>query len=315
MKLFEPSSDYYVTDYPGHNRWDLPWPIVRVTGGEGGEALLIIGSKKTALYDCGMACFYDRLISNIKQVLTLNGRDRLDYVLLSHTHYDHIGALPYLLEEWPEIITCGSKKAKQVCGSDRAKATIEDLGENAKRLYRPELNINVKTDSLKVDKDLYDGEELSLGDESIIAYETKGHTDCCMSFLLEPVKVLFTSESTGVFDSPGNIRAVVLKSFEDAVQSCEKLGLLDVETIIVPHFGSIPKSENKSYFSKAKQAVFHEKDLIESGIKKGYSKDEILKKHEQRFWKPELAKIHPFEAYHLNAKISVELLMKQYGIL
>ena len=34
-----------------------PKPLVRVTGGKGGEAVLIVGSEKTALHDCGMACF------------------------------------------------------------------------------------------------------------------------------------------------------------------------------------------------------------------------------------------------------------------
>lgn len=68
-----------------------PKPLVRVTGGKGGEAVLIVGSEKTALHDCGMACFSEELISNIEKAL----QERpLDYVLLSHTHYDHMGALP-----------------------------------------------------------------------------------------------------------------------------------------------------------------------------------------------------------------------------
>ncbi len=37
------------------NRFDFPENIVRVTAGNGGEALLILGSEKTVLVDCGMA--------------------------------------------------------------------------------------------------------------------------------------------------------------------------------------------------------------------------------------------------------------------
>ena len=38
-------------------REPFPSPLVRVTGGPGGEAVLVMGSEKTALHDCGMACF------------------------------------------------------------------------------------------------------------------------------------------------------------------------------------------------------------------------------------------------------------------
>ena len=60
----------------------LPKPLVRVTGGKGGEAVLIVGSEKTALHDCGMACFSEELISNIEKAL----QERpLDYVCLLYT--------------------------------------------------------------------------------------------------------------------------------------------------------------------------------------------------------------------------------------
>lgn len=43
----------FFENFAGHDRTDFPRPLVRVTGGPGGEAILILGSEKTALYDCG----------------------------------------------------------------------------------------------------------------------------------------------------------------------------------------------------------------------------------------------------------------------
>ncbi len=80
-------------NFEKHDRNVYPPPVYRVTGGMGGEALLILGSEKTALYDGGMACFADRLIENMETIMESEERT-LDYVLLSHTHYDHIGGLP-----------------------------------------------------------------------------------------------------------------------------------------------------------------------------------------------------------------------------
>lgn len=166
----------YFEDFAGYDRMELPRPLVRVTGGPGGEAILILGSEKTAVYDCGMACFADNLIENLKTVLNAEGKT-LDYILLSHTHYDHIGALPYVLQVWPEAQVCGLQKAKEVFAHPNARATMERLGNNAKALYGVE-GIEITAAGMRVDRVLADGDSISLGAETITAYETKGHTDC-----------------------------------------------------------------------------------------------------------------------------------------
>ena len=46
-----PKDNGYHRNFQGHDRFDVPEPIYRVTGGNGGESYLIIGSEKTALLD------------------------------------------------------------------------------------------------------------------------------------------------------------------------------------------------------------------------------------------------------------------------
>ena len=104
-------------DFPGFDRFDYPEGTYRVTAGMGGEAILVIGSRYTALYDTGMAYCAEGTISNIKTVLHRHQRTRVDYILVSHTHYDHIGALPYVLKEWPDAIVCGAAKAMMGAGA------------------------------------------------------------------------------------------------------------------------------------------------------------------------------------------------------
>ena len=76
--------------FPGQDRFGFPEYLARVTSGFGGETFLIFGSEKTALYDCGMAYAANGTIDNIHRELRSHGKSKLDFILLSHTHYDHI---------------------------------------------------------------------------------------------------------------------------------------------------------------------------------------------------------------------------------
>ena len=90
----------YPQEFPGYNRREYPQGLYDVTCAQrGSAATLIVGSEKTALYDCGHAYGYADAIANIHEAL--DGRP-LDYILVSHSHFDHIGALPYILDAFPD---------------------------------------------------------------------------------------------------------------------------------------------------------------------------------------------------------------------
>ena len=302
----------FFENFAGHDRTDFPSPLVRVTGGPGGEAILILGSEKTALYDCGMACFADNLIENLKTVLNAEGKT-LDYILLSHTHYDHIGALPYVLQIWPEAQVCGLQKAKEVFAHPNARATMERLGNNAKALYGVE-GIEITAAGMRVDHVLADGDSISLGAETIAAYETKGHTDCSASYLLSPEKILFTSESTGMQVTSMLVQTSPLKSYDDCFASAARLKTFDVNDLILPHYGRLPSFRNQTYFDDFIKEAELEQHMLEEAIRQGLSDDELLQLHMRRYWSEKRNKAQPFAAYALNTQIIIRQLRKKLNI-
>nr|HPR24349.1 MBL fold metallo-hydrolase [Bacillota bacterium] len=173
---------YMFRDFHDHNRFDFPDGLVRVTAGFGGESILFFGSEKTALFDCGMAYCGEELVQNIKEAIKRqekkDGSARtLDYVMLSHTHYDHAGGIPYLRRCWPELIVFGAAHGKAVFERPGAIKTIRTLGIAAEKYYGQGDPQKIIIEGLYIDKVIEEGDNISLGKEYITVLETKGHTD------------------------------------------------------------------------------------------------------------------------------------------
>ena len=301
-------------DFENHDRTDYPKPVYRVTGGLGGEALLILGSEKAVLYDAGMACFAGQMIANLEAILDREGRT-LDYVILSHTHYDHIGGLPYVLNRWPEVRVFASAKAKKVFESAGARETMRQLGENAANLYQVD-NIDIIVDPLRVDQVAADGDRISIGtvdgsEEVLIAYETKGHTDCSLTWLLMPEKILFACESTGVLVGPDGIDTAALKDFDETIASAEKVKTLPCDHLIIPHYGVAPEGFQNQYFDLYIQAAKEEKAFIEGLVREGKCFDEILEAHKAAYWIEGRDEAQPYAAYRINTEHIVKQVMKK----
>ena len=305
-----PKDSEYYTNFQGHDRLYVPEPVYRVTAGIGGEAYLIIGSEKTALYDTGIECFSKGLISNIHELLDPLGK-KLDFCILSHTHYDHVGALPDIIDEWPDIKVFGAPKCAKVFESANARKTIEDLSINARKLFESDRKDDFHFEDMRLDYAFEEGEELSLGNVTIKYYEAKGHTDCSCIYMLLPQRILFANESTSEINGPLEQNTSCVKSFADCIDSSRKMMSLEPETVIAAHYGTIPKYYNKQFFIDFINEAEWELGLIKRGINNGLSDEEVCELHEKIYWRDSLVLTHPYNAHHLNTMIIVQRVRRQ----
>ena len=303
----------YIAAFAANDRRALPEGMVWVTAGEGGDSTLVFGSEKTAMMDCGMAYCAKELVANIERELAAHNRNTLDYIFLSHTHYDHMGALPYVLDRWPEAKVCASEKAQYIFTRPGALKVIKSMGENAKELYRGAgCDAEIRIDPLRVDIVLAHGDEISLGDKTVVAIETKGHTDCSMSYGIDPDKVLFASESTGVVVPYGGyVGSEILKSTEDAFTAADRCEAYGAKVIICPHYGVVPQSFNAVYFESGRQDAMKKKAYIKELYDRGLDFDQMLEEYKNHFLDPTRPLEQPIEAFLENAMNTINVMLKE----
>lgn len=285
--------------------------IVDVTGGKGGNSFLILGEEKTALIDCGMAYCASHLIDNIKR--TLNNRT-LDMILISHSHYDHIGAIPYLKKAWPASKVLGAEYAKGILMRPNALKTIRSLSMEAAKSYGADAIPEYDDDMMKVDTIIGDGTVLDLGNLDIKVYETLGHTQCSLSFLVHD-ETLFPSESTGYMSKSGKVYPAFITSCSDAIHSIQLCAKINPKFIISPHFGLLNESDTLVYWNNCLLAVRETQDFILHLAEQGYDEEQILTEYEKMFRDEESRLEQPIQAFRLNAQSMIKTVLKEKAIL
>ncbi|MDO4552899.1 MAG: EamA family transporter RarD, partial [Bacillota bacterium] len=290
---------------------ETPGDFRIVTGGAGGEVLLITGSEKTAVYDAGMAYCGPALVENIKKELEPLGRS-LDYVLLSHTHYDHCGGVPYLRQAWPGLTVYGAAYGKAVLEKPGALETIRRLSQEAADVFAGGVLPPYSDSDMKIDRAVGTGDSISLGDRVFQVYNTPGHTNCCLSFFLKEEGILLASESSGLYSPQRGMHASILSGYGDALASIELCRSLNAGYIYSPHTLLVSEEIRKGYWDMAREVAEELKDFVLECREKGLSREETMAAGKVKYWDGSLEREQPLEAFMVNMEAKIRLIDREF---
>lgn len=136
------------------------------------ESVLIDYGQTEILYDCGYAENGDKVAKNIAKYVD----GPLDYLILSHSHADHVGGAPAVLKQYDvgTIITSGEKEGSSVEYDAAMKAVKE---EGCEVVEDGNLTFAIGEDAVLNIIETYDPgqlEEENPNDLSVVAYITRG---------------------------------------------------------------------------------------------------------------------------------------------
>ena len=153
--------------------WNKPAPPVRIhantylVGTCGIAAILITGTAGHILIDGGTEQGADLIADNI-QSLGFRLQD-IRILLHSHEHVDHVGGIPRL-----QRLT-----GAQLFASPAAAKVFESGKDGAED---PQAGTQEPIEAARVDRIIHDGEEVRLGNLSLTAIATPGHTPGALSW-------------------------------------------------------------------------------------------------------------------------------------
>lgn len=276
----------------------------------GDSAFLIDDGLTAILYDSGFAFTGYTVAENIKKEL---GERPLDYILLTHSHYDHALGSVYALQYWPKAKVVAGEYAQKIFQKDSAKRVMRELD----RKFAAQCGITEYQDlidELRVDLPVSDGEILRAGTHEIVCIALPGHTRCSMGFYLPAHKLLLSSETLGVYDGKETVIPSYLIGYQTALDSIEKAKQLEIETLLLPHFGLLDPEQTAFYLRAAeKNAIDTARELLEI-LQKGGSHADAFEFFKKKYYTEEVAAIYPIDAMTLNTTIMIDLIDKELNL-
>ncbi|MBO5889407.1 MAG: MBL fold metallo-hydrolase [Clostridia bacterium] len=281
--------------------------ITDVRAMAGDSAFLLDDGKTSVLYDSGFAFTGSRVAENIKKVLK---ERKLDYIFLTHSHYDHALGSVYVKKLYPEAKIVAGEYATKIFEKPTAKAVMRDLDKKF-ALTCGVLEYEDLIDNLSVDIPVKDGDKIIAGDMAFTAVALPGHTKCSIGYYLEEEKLLLGSETLGVYTGTEKVLPSYLIGYRIALDSIAKVENLDIESILVPHYGLISGSEAQNYIKNGRINAENTAKEIVDILSKGGSDEDAIKFFLDKYYSGYAKEIYPIDAIELNTKIMVKLLKNE----
>jgi glyoxylase-like metal-dependent hydrolase (beta-lactamase superfamily II) len=193
---------------------------------------LIRCGEKAALIDAGCGNGHDKLVDNIAAVLPPTAE--IEYLLLTHCHYDHTGGAAAVKEQYGCSIVAHYLDAAYLEKGDNDVTAASWYGT-----HLDPLTVDYKIRRTK--------ETINIGSGEIMAYHCPGHSPGSLVFVadLDSTRVLFGQDVHGPLDPS------LLSDRKDYMKSLKFMLGLNADILCEGHFGVYQGKDEIEHFIRS----------------------------------------------------------------
>jgi 2-aminobenzoylacetyl-CoA thioesterase len=235
---------------------------------------LLEGSRESVLINGGMSFVVPDIIRQFQDF----GIDesKITKILILHSHFDHVGIVPFFKRHNPKITILASSRALNVLKKPKVLKSINDNNH----LVIEKMGLVDQCSNYDLDwttdisgKAVRDGDRIDLGDLEINILETPGHSPCHISASVPQLNVLFPSEAGGL-PCGNKIITYGTSNYSDFEKSIQKLKDFPVQYICSDHYGYVTGDEAMSFIENSIRVAKERRILMQETYKKTRSVDE-----------------------------------------
>ena len=158
---------------------------------------IIKGKTKNAMIEGGFNLLSPLYLSQIREIL--GDSDRLDYLFITHSHYDHLGAAAYLKRHIPGMKTAAHERVAPLLMKESVLAMMNRLSEIQRGLFGSIAGSeDLAIRPMEIDLSVKEGDEFDLGGLHVRVHEVPGHTRDSLAYFIPEIGALFPGEAAGV---------------------------------------------------------------------------------------------------------------------
>lgn len=273
----------------------------------GGDCFLIRGKGANILVDSGFAFCAGEMLEKISSELK---GEKLDYILLTHSHYDHAMGIPLLKKAYPEVKVIGSEYCSYILEKPTARQKMYEMDCKAAKAYKKAPSENL-TALLCCDIVLKDTEEIALGEETVRAVALPGHTRCCMGYYFTKERLLVSCETLGIYANNMKVFPGCLIGYQITLGSIEKALQLELCEILIPHSGILYNEHIGEYLTESKRVTEECKELILNAHKNGKDFDSIVEIYKEHYYSERISKSYPEHAMMANLSAQIPMFISE----
>ena len=281
--------------------------VTDVRAHPGDSAFLIDDGTTAILVDSGYGFTAHLVAARIARQL---GSRPLDYIFLTHSHYDHALGSAAIAKHWPDVKIIAGAYAARIFQKDSAKRTMRELDQKAAAscgIFQYE----DCADDLRVDQTVEDGDLIVAGDLHFTVVNLPGHTRCSVGFYLSEEKFLISTETLGVRIGRSTVFPSYLVGYGMTMDSIARAEALDIERMLLPHCGIIEGDDVRQYLSAAKASAAETAEVVSAMLRAGKSKQDAVQYIIETFYHDDIRRSYPPAAMQLNTNIMVDLIERE----